>query len=331
MGASSRRRLKSRCLHPTRRYNVGVIARGCFSIAVAFVLGSPGLAQNPTPPPPAKKPPPATGEKRLQQATEKIISDPVKLRPRKSAGLPQSASKYAQAALKLSADWQHGETDHFIVHYKIQPVAEQVAAILELSYAKVKIDLNAAADRATGKSHVFLFRSRDEWARLQMPVPDWAIGVTHGPEFFAVLGERPSASDQAIVAHEVSHLTFNRFVSMHVPLWLNEGFAEFESESAYTKLHGQQNGIPLRLSTRAFSINTLTAATSYPSDPKLASAFYGESERLVRFLLTRHTKARFLQLVDRLGKGATFPNAFEQTYGNQYKKFSDFEHAYENF
>ncbi len=305
----------------------------CFHLVFAIlpVLCQVSQAQNKNPSPPAKTTSAVTGEKRLEEALRRIQSDPVKLRPRKSHGLTQSASKYAVAAIKLSPNWSHGETDHFIVHYKLQPVADQVAAMLELSYAKVKIDLNAAVDRSAGKSHVFLFQSRDEWKQLQIPVSDWAIGVTFGPEFFAVLGEHPSASDQAIVAHEVSHLTLNRFVASHLPLWLNEGFAEYESDSAYTKLHGNQKNLPQRAATRLLSLSQLTSATTYPSDPKLASSFYAESERIVRFLLTRHNKARFLQLIDRLGKRATFRDAIMQTYGNQYSSFAEFENAFEDF
>ena len=114
----------------------------------------------------------------------------------------------------------------------------------------------------------------------------------------------------------------DRFYGSNIPLWLNEGYAEYISRVAYASFNRargyQAHPRTDPLAANAFiPLDQLTNALNYPVDVNEVRAFYTESEKLVRFL-NAADKAKFLQLLDRLAKGSLFENALHSAYGAQF-------------
>ena len=239
-----------------------------------------------------------------------------------------------RAKLALKDDkikWRHGETEHFVYHFQRLTEAQKMAREAEFYYWKIKEDLAVKDDLARGKSHVVIFSREDQWKifTTDAGIPIWSVGFAVGRELF-LLVEPGSSNASDRLAHEMTHLVFFRFVPKPVPLWLNEGFAEYESQAAYAKLKGV--GVLAPKSGRAMPMNLdrLTSLKAYPEDPREVQSFYVESERLVRFLITRHAKESFVPFVNLLADGATFEQALLEKY-TKYRKLEEFKKQFERF
>jgi hypothetical protein len=219
-----------------------------------------------------------------------------------------------------------------VYHFSRLTEAKPLARQAESNYAQIKEDLGVEKDLLEGKSHIILFSDKTKWAIFlsDAHLPDWAGAVASGRELFMLV--QPGDKDAADrLAHEMTHLVFFRFVPRPVPLWLHEGFAEYESKAAYAKF----KGIGLKPSDVARSspadLKWLTSLSAYPTNPAEVVQFYRESERLVRFLISRHPRGQFVPFVNLLATGASFEEALLKAYAAQYRKLDDFKKTFARF
>jgi hypothetical protein len=141
--------------------------------------------------------------------------------------------------------------------------------------------------------------------------------------------------DKRTLAHEITHLVMYRFVGPGVPLWLNEGFAEYTGMKCYATFL-RTRGYAAKPVTRMVSetayipLPTLTGYTAYPSDPVQVGTFYRQSERLVRFLAAKD-KSRFLKLLEEISKGARFESALQRNFGLIFSSVNQLEAAFKPY
>lgn len=233
----------------------------------------------------------------------------------------------------LGADpqkWKHGETEHFVFHFQELADAQMVGELAEAYYRQIQSDLGVTQDRLARKNHVFIFNDKDEWQKFVkiVRIGEWAMGVARRTELF-LFSPQGSRFAAGALGHEITHCIFYRFVPNPVPLWLNEGFAEFESLHAYAKFRGldetrYDNRRPVH-----YPLKQLLAATKYPKEK--VSKFYAASERLVRFLLTQQDRRKFLPFVQMVASGAKSEDALLFIYHDQFKTFAAFADAFEKF
>lgn len=264
-------------------------------------------------------------------------ANPAKLTEKNYAELSdQNISSNGLAALSVAQNWRHAETDHFVIHFRRPTEAHRLARDAEFFYAKIKLDLAPWEDRKQGKSHIFLFDKDKLWEdfKPRVGIQPWAAAVAIGHELF--FAAEPGGYDTIrrnsnTMAHELTHVIVNRFVPHRLPLWLNEGFAEFQEEDAYRKLKGQgvaPRGPP---DPKQPSLAELVAMEKYPDDTEKLRLFYAAAHRLTRFLLTRHDKALFVPFLQEMMDGAPFEEAVQKIYSDKYKDFHAFERAFRFF
>jgi hypothetical protein len=135
----------------------------------------------------------------------------------------------------------------------------------------------------------------------------------------------------------MTHLALHRFVSGDTPLWLNEGFAEFEGLRLYrTSLklrgYGMKNVSDHLDRDRYIPLKDLTTAVDYPKTQDEVVAFYTESERLVHFFYYQHggigPLVKFIKLQS---DGAQFETAWREVYSSKYSDQQAFEKKFITF
>lgn len=229
--------------------------------------------------------------------------------------------------------WRHAETEHFVVHYNRRTDAQKVVRQAEFYYQQVKRDLEAAQDRFDRKNHIFLFEREPEWRRFvsESKVQEWSVGIASRSELF-FLSRQHDEFAAGTLAHEITHCIFHRFVPKAIPLWLNEGFAEFESGNAYAKFKGIGGGGRTggRSGETRYPLKLLVTTKEYP-DKEQVHDFYKSSERLVRFFLTKLERNRFVPFVHQMADGVEFEQAVLAIYPERFKSFADFQKAYDRF
>ena len=188
-------------------------------------------------------------------------------------------------------------------------------------------------DRFDRKNHVFLFEKDEEWRQFvaDAKLPEWSAGVSSRSELFFLSRQGQGDFAAGTLAHETTHCVFYRFVPRRIPMWLNEGFAEFESGNAYAKFKGIGGGSrgSGRGGQAGYPLPKLLAATEYPKEPSEVHEFYRTSERLVRFIITKLDRNRFVPLVLKLADGESLEKALLEIYPDRFKSYDEFVKRYE--
>jgi hypothetical protein len=240
-----------------------------------------------------------------------------------------------QAVLASSAfTWRHAQTEHFVVHFENGIYASKVARMAEFFHTYVSADLQGAADRLSGRSHVFIFRNEKDWRRFQtdhgQPGLEWSFSMVEGPVMY--LQQAGNASDSAeVLGHEMTHLVVNRFIEGRLPLWLNEGLAEWYGEFAYAAFKGvkKSKGAQFKRMSVSIPLADLLHAGSYPADPKAVPAFYAVSKHLVGFLQLKQPPEKFVPFVRAMAGGATVESGLTEVYA--FADLQDFAKQFDKF
>jgi hypothetical protein len=251
----------------------------------------------------------------------------------------RSVSRQGDAALKLeTVKWEHSESDHFIFHTEAGFAVTQLVSVAEWSYGAIKKDLQISQDSFERKCHVYVFLNEGVWKEFvgNGKMEPWTGGWCTGRELF--FWSRPHFKFQgATLPHEMTHLVLHRFVGGDIPLWLNEGLAEFEGIRLYRTYLKMRNYTLTNVRDyvepdQFVPLKNLTSAVDYPKNSHDVTAFYVESERLISFLYFQHGGTgplmRFLKLQS---EGARFDSAWREAYGNEYGDQQAFEDKFATF
>lgn len=238
-------------------------------------------------------------------------------------------SEWGTMALAInSKKWQHGETDHFIIHYFRN--GEKIGSRSEKFYGEIREFFGKRPDLlGSHKSHIFAFQDSSDWKEFATKIDRaWAGGVTRGNEFYyqSVSDEGKFDSKGKVQAHEMTHLVFNRLFKGLPPLWLNEGVAEYFGQRKTSTLtqFRQQMG-----QGTGYDLKELFQATEYPPQQQKITDFYAEAAILVDFLTHLSDRAALLpKFVDAMIADPDMGKAVK-IYG--YKDLNDFMADYKRY
>lgn len=217
--------------------------------------------------------------------------------------------------------WKHLQTEHFILHHDQKMFAARVARLGEQFYAAISGDLPSLQDRVSPRrSHIFIFRDPRDWQAVMAAVPELGPGTisfVHGQVMFIQEIDGDASAKMGLLAHEMTHLVFNRYLTAPLPLWLNEGLAEYYGEFAYRSVRGmgQSRRSAFRPLPAWTPLPELLAATAYPADLKANALFYATSKYLVGFLLLEQPRDKWPLFFARVVAGEPALPALLATYG----------------
>jgi len=235
------------------------------------------------------------------------------------------------ALLIRPGDWKHAETENFVYHFFNGALSTPASIEAEFYLRFLLKELGKTADAMRGKAHIFLFDKDEDWAAFRHlgQLDPWTGGVHSEGELFCTRKPGAALSNRTL-GHEMTHLAFFRIHQRSLPLWLEEGYAEYVSIRSYASYH-RARGFRAAPVSRALSdgslipLAELTALTAYPveTDARIV-VFYGQSEKLVRFL-AKTDKPAMLSMIDKLGKGDGFEGALRSAFGARFMSIADLE------
>lgn len=244
--------------------------------------------------------------------------------------------RLAGVALDSKATWKHGETANFIYHFSDRTCAAAVATESEFFYRVIARELERDTAQWEHKAHIFLFETDEEWRAFQAAgMIDPRSGGIHSAGALFLKRRGAAVLNDETLAHEIAHLVVGRFFGSGVPLWLNEGFAEnsaIRCRSAFFRARGYDAKPRFRaVSAETYiPISELTGLASYPADTVKMIAFYDESEKLTRFLMSVDRKG-FAVFMEGLSKGNRFDTALSKAYGTRFINLDAFEREFKPF
>ena len=153
-------------------------------------------------------------------------------------------------------------------------------------------------------------------------VPDWAAGTYDG-KIRVRADVRGSMMLKAVLYHEYTHALVFQLAGTQVPLWLNEGLAEYEAQRF---LHVNQRKARRKLLLQALRDKTLFSIGEQLSGAerkffdelpreKIELA-YAQSESFVTFLVRQHSLYNLRQVLVRLSEGDSPRKAIEDVLFN---------------
>jgi len=249
----------------------------------------------------------------------------------------RSLTPLGQAALSIHPnDWKHAETTNFVYHFFHGFIAAPVSVEAEFYYNVIAKDLGKDTTQWERKSHIFIFETDADWAEFQKKgsLDPWTGGL-HSQGSLFIKREPEMKFKGHTLGHEVTHLVIERFFGAGVPLWLNEGYAEYSGVRCYAAFN-RARGYNSRPTSRPvpadlyFPVAQLSSLMTYPQDVAQVGAFYSESERLVRFL-TSLDKQGFGTFLEAMSKGNRFDTALNKGFGARFINLDALDQAFKPY
>ena len=115
------------------------------------------------------------------------------------------------------------------------------------------------------------------------------------------------------ISHELTHVLVQRATSdgvLSVPLWLNEGLAEFgnvDPSLSYERY--------LEWAIDTGRTTPFESLTVFPGDPNLNLVAYGQSRSVVEFMVLEYGRDKMTELMATVNSGGSFDRALRLVYG----------------
>lgn len=229
----------------------------------------------------------------------------------------------AEALAIRPQEWKHSETEHFIYHFVHSYVATPISVEAEFHFRVIAQQLGRETiPGGSAKSHIYIFEKAQDWKLFQSRarLEPWTGGIHSRGSLFIVRDPAYRFANNSL-GHEIAHLVLFRVYQRALPLWLEEGFAEYVSRVTRASYQRARNYLARPRSEsingeRLLPLSQLTALADYPASGQI-EIFYDESERLVRFLVAT-SPAGFRAFLDATARGEPFDTALSRNYAGRF-------------
>ena len=270
-----------------------------------------------------------------------------------------------------ASEWREVKGDHFIIMYDpatpspasgefpadIEAFAGQVLDAAEKYYSRIASDIGYA--RASGfwtwENRVRLYIYPSHAAYVASGNPEWSHGVADYEK--KTISSYAFSGDflVSILPHELAHLIFRDFVGFkgEVPLWLDEGVAQWEEEAkraelkkVIKKLYDEDallsisDMMALKLSAiksmdglyiRSIMTRKGSRGVLCLTGENLIATYYAQSVSLVSFLIERFGSDDFAQFCRQLRDGKSLTEALSTVYPQYIHSLDEFEEKWREY
>lgn len=272
--------------------------------------------------------------------------------------VPGEESAAPASDLALSG-FKKQESLHFIVYAYDSATAAKAADIAEDVYKKIMFDANLMSFKPRDNYRITIYRDQEEYT-AKTGYPRWSGGGTVTVPVGQILPtERDVRARSSIVAfetyltrsllaHEISHLVFNEFMSYATTeeaaqtVWLNEGLATYEEFEAYDTSVRSSFSTLSRSLLRSHAVSLEEAVKFRPiyAIPQVLGSFtlggtrqnfttidvwYWQVRTLTEFLIQKQGQYNFYLFLDSLKRKRDVVAALGEAYPGRWRNLSDLE------
>ena len=221
------------------------------------------------------------------------------------------------ASRSLAADspaWQKISSSHFIVlHVGDEALAKTVSDRAESYYSTIAADLGYTRYQNfwlwDNRVKILIYPSATAFSEA-CDAPAWAVGRA-SPQRHEIASYRQNGEGFLcdLLPHELAHLILSDFIGeSHVPLWLTEGFSDWEQSGRKPPSSG-------RLMSHRFPLKTLFSMDiRRDTDRERVSLFYAQSSSVVGFLIKTYGGDSFGSFCRALRNGKDLAAALAAAY-----------------
>ena len=228
-------------------------------------------------------------------------------------------------AISVALDWQELKSEHFIVYFtKEEKFAKDLLYKSEDYYKRIASDIGYPRYSGfwTWENRVRIYIYPDHSSFLKATgQPNWSLGMADYKNKKIVSYAWSSGFLEALLPHEMTHLIFRDFVGFkgEVPLWLDEGIAQWEEEAKRIKVKASAR--QLLKKNMLLSLEDLTKLDirkmQEGEGENLVHAYYVQAASLVGFLIERYGSASFADFCRQLRDGKSLEEALGFAYPTQ--------------
>jgi len=197
---------------------------------------------------------------------------------------------------RRSGGWEVIESANFRIHHvgQIDLARQLIRNCEQQRWTLQKRWLHAIEQSAwTPKCDVYCYPTATDYVKLtRHSAESWGhveMEIGNGRVWRRRLNVRSDSSQQltSVAAHELTHVILaDAFCHQQIPRWADEGIAIL-SEPAGRREEFRKLLRESLAQGRRFSLQELTSARSYPTDPVLTKLFYAQSGMWVEFLTAK--------------------------------------------
>ena len=221
--------------------------------------------------------------------------------------------------------WKTIPSTHFIVMYSDdETLAQTVSERAESYYSIIASDLGYTRYQNfwlwDNRVKILIYPTANAFTTA-CNAPSWAVGrANYNAHEIASFRQSGEQFLSVLLPHEMAHLILADFIGQaHVPLWLTEGFAEWEQSK-------QRSSPPPPLLVRQFSLKDLVVMDiRTESDTARVSLFYTQCASVVGFLIKTYGGESFGAFCRGLRDGKTCEAALAAAYPGEITSLDSLE------
>jgi len=262
--------------------------------------------------------------------------------------------------IKSSAQqWEELKGEHFLVYFtQGEKFAKEVLDKAEKYYRQIALDLGYSRYSEfwtwDKRVKIYIYPDHDSYLKATGE-PKWTQGIADYKTKEIISYAWSAGFVESLLPHEMAHLIFRDFVGFkgEVPLWLDEGVAQWEEEAkrnqikAAAKYYFKRSLLlsvedMMQLDIRSYQENDrIYIRTTRTKDGKqgvlllssknLIDTYYLQSVSLVGFLIERYGSDSFAHFCRQLRDGKTLAEALQFSYPTYIHNVQDLEDRWRDY
>lgn len=227
-------------------------------------------------------------------------------------------------------EWKVKDSTHFLVyHIGDEEFASAVIVKAESYFEKITRDIGYTRYSNfwlwEGRCRIWIFPDQMRYIQFSGS-PSWSRGCAYYKKREIGTFQGSSRFLEEVLPHELTHVIFREAAGLgrNVPLWLDEGIAQYEEGGNLTRSKGiMREAFKKGHYIPAKSIMQMNGSALRASSSGLVTLFYAQSISLLDYLLKKHGPSRFADLCYHLKNGEALDDALSSAYFS-YGSFQEF-------
>jgi hypothetical protein len=205
-------------------------------------------------------------------------------------------------------EWKHRKSEHFLVFYQDSALGRVITEKAEFFFNKVASDLGALKDISDAlekRIDIYVVDTKEAWDFVLQGkyLPDTPNGFSkiYKKEIFIYVSNDYDV--EFALPHELSHIILRTYVNVRynkdvaIPLWLYEGFANFQGNVINLSVSEQLLQRSIRINNH-ISLKELLTINNYPRSMDKKTLFYAQSTKLIQYIYLNFGRTKFLEFID---------------------------------